>query len=47
MDDTPDPAHGRADEALLEVAPDKLEDQAAPVNQVARELHSGESGGHG
>ena len=37
MDQAPDPADGRADKPLLEVAPHELKEQAPPVNQILEE----------
>jgi len=34
MDQAPDPANSRPDEPLLKIAPDQLEEQAAPLHQV-------------
>ena len=34
----PQPAHGRADEARLEIAANQLKQQRAPQNQVVREM---------
>jgi len=38
MDQSPDPARGRAYVALLEVAPDQLRNQRAPLDQIAKEM---------
>jgi len=45
MNKTPKPSGGRADEALLKIAPDELEKQSPPINQIlykmaARQGHS-------
>jgi hypothetical protein len=34
VDDAPDPADGGTDEALLKVAADQLEEEAAPFYQI-------------
>jgi hypothetical protein len=38
MDHAPDPAHGRADEALLEIAPDQLENETTAFYQIAEKM---------
>jgi hypothetical protein len=45
MDHAPDPAYGRTDEALLEIAPHELEKQAAPFHQVLQEQCTGNAKG--
>src|SRR3954452_18214220 len=47
MDQAPDPAHRRADEALLEVAADELEQQRPTLYEVLQKQPAGESGSHG
>ena len=47
MNQAPQPSDGRADEALLEIAADQLEQQAAPFDQISGEMRSGESCRHG
>jgi hypothetical protein len=37
----PDPSGGGTDEALLEIAPDHLQQQRAAMNQVVREVPAG------
>lgn len=46
MNQSPDPADCRADEALIEIASHKLEEQAAALNQIPQEWQSGKSPGH-
>ena len=41
MDDAPQPPGRGADEALLEVASDKLKKEIAPLDQIATEVPAG------
>jgi hypothetical protein len=43
MNDSPDPAHRAADEALLKVAPHQLEQQTPAFHQVPQKKRSGQS----
>src|SRR5437762_7926546 len=47
VNETPDPTDGRADETLLEIAADELEEEAAPVNQIPQKQRAGYSPEHG
>jgi hypothetical protein len=46
MNQPPDPPHGGADEALIEIAADQLEEEAAPFNQITQKVLSGNPAGH-
>jgi len=46
MDEAPDPPNGGTDEALLKVAAHKLEEQAAPLDQIAQKKRTGNSSRH-
>jgi len=46
MDEPSDPPYGGTDEALLEIAAHQLEEQAAPLHQIAHKKRSGNSPGH-
>jgi hypothetical protein len=46
MDEAPDPPYGGTHEALLEIAAHELEEQAAPLDQIAQKKRTGNSPGH-
>jgi hypothetical protein len=46
MYDAPYPADGRTHEALFEIAPDELEQQGAPDNQISQKMFPGDAAGH-